>query len=153
MNSIDLVEQFHEAFDAPVYDRPTLPTYKDAYKPYERMFKILGEILKEDTNDSRSLLRIKLIFEELKELFEAVDKGDFVEILDALTDIQYVLDGTYLEFGLGSYKDAAFREVHRSNMSKLGEDGKPVRRADGKILKGPNFTKPDLNGVLLGTIK
>ena len=85
------------------------------------------------------------VYEELDELKEALEQGDVVETLDALTDLQYVLDGAYLSFGLQDQKMAAFTEVHRSNMSKLGEDGKPIRReSDGKVLKGPDYFKPDL---------
>ena len=99
------------------------------------------------TND----LRINLLAEELDELREALVAGDIVEVLDALTDLQYVLDGAYLSFGLHDVKDAAFAEVQRSNMSKLGEDGKPIRReSDGKILKGPNFFEPDLSQFIKG---
>jgi len=89
-------------------------------------------------------VRVSLLEEEIGELREAVEAGDMVEVLDALCDIQYVLDGAFLEFGLHSVKDAAFAEVQASNMSKLGEDGKPILREDGKILKGPNFRPPNL---------
>lgn len=73
---------------------------------------------------------------------------DLPNVLQELSDIQYVLDGTYLSLGLHRYKNFAFLEVHNSNMSKLGEDGKPVRREDGKIMKGPNYWYPDMNKVL-----
>lgn len=90
-------------------------------------------------------LRINLLAEELEELKEALANNDTLETLDALIDLQYVLDGAFLSFGLHHVKDAAFEEVHRSNMSKLGEDGKPIRRPeDGKVMKGPNYFKPDL---------
>ena len=89
-------------------------------------------------------LRVSLLQEELNELAEAIDTNDIVGVLDALTDLQYVLDGTYLSFGLHDLKQVAFAEVHSSNMSKLGEDGKPIYRDDGKILKGPNYFKPNL---------
>lgn len=90
-------------------------------------------------------LRINLLAEELDELKEALANNDPLETLDALIDLQYVLDGAFISFGLHHVKDAAFEEVHRSNMSKLGEDGKPIRRPeDGKVMKGPNYFKPDL---------
>lgn len=90
-------------------------------------------------------LRINLLQEELDELKEALDNDDYVETLDALIDLQYVLDGAFLSFGMQDVKEAAFNEVHRSNMSKLGEDGKPIRReGDGKVMKGPNYFKPDM---------
>lgn len=92
--------------------------------------------------------RITLLQEELDELSDAIEQGDVLETLDALTDLQYVLDGTYIIFGLDELKDKAFEEVHRSNMSKLGGDGKPILREDGKILKGPNYFKPNLTQFL-----
>ena len=88
-------------------------------------------------------LREKLIREELREYLEAVVAGDIVEIADALADLTYVVVGTAVAHGLTRF-DAIFAEVHRSNMSKLGADGKPVKRADGKVLKGQNYSPPDL---------
>ena len=91
-------------------------------------------------------LRINLLAEELDELKEALVNNDPLETLDALIDLQYVLDGAFISFGMHHVKDDAFAEVHRSNMSKLGEDGKPIRRPeDGKVMKGPNYFKPDLS--------
>jgi predicted HAD superfamily Cof-like phosphohydrolase len=87
-------------------------------------------------------LRVELIAEELKELVEAINDKDIVEVADALTDILYVTYGAGHAFGVDL--DACFDEVQRSNMSKLGEDGKPIYREDGKILKGPNYFAPDL---------
>ena len=88
-------------------------------------------------------LRVRLLVEELTELEDAIAAGDIIEVMDALTDLQYVLDGAYLEFGVAAAKNMGSTEVHMSNMSKLGEDGKPILREDGKILKGPNYWKPD----------
>lgn len=99
-------------------------------------------------NKEVNKLRVSLLKEEVGELESALKKRDPVAVLDALTDIQYVLDGAYLALGFHGMKDAATREVHRSNMSKLGADGKPIRREDGKILKGPNFTPPDLGKII-----
>jgi hypothetical protein len=90
------------------------------------------------------LMRLTLLNEELNELEVAVRDNDKVAILDALTDLQYVLDGTYIIFGLADVKDRAFAEVHRSNMSKLGADGKAVLREDGKVLKPPGWSPPSL---------
>ena len=87
-------------------------------------------------------LRYDLIKEELDELFEALGNKDMVEIADALTDILYVTYGAGHAFGIDL--DKCFEEVQRSNMSKLGVDGKPIYREDGKVLKGPNYFKPDL---------
>ena len=87
-----------------------------------------------------------LIYEELMELNEAMDSSDLVGIADALADIIYVTAQQAVTIGLPI--DALLREVQRSNMSKLGEDGKPIFREDGKVLKGPNFSEPDLLKVL-----
>ena len=91
-------------------------------------------------------LRLELIREELEELHEAVDAKDLVEVADALTDLLYVVYGAGHAFGIDL--DECFLEVHNSNMSKLGEDGRPIYREDGKVLKGPNFFQPDLEGIL-----
>jgi predicted HAD superfamily Cof-like phosphohydrolase len=127
--------------------RTTLEQVREFHETYGLPVKASPDISDPKTND----LRINLLAEELDELREALVAGDIVEVLDALTDLQYVLDGAYLSFGLHDVKDAAFAEVQRSNMSKLGEDGKPIRReSDGKILKGPNFFEPDLSQFIKG---
>ena len=95
---------------------------------------------------SVSELRYELIREELEELREGLDKRDIVEIADALTDLLYVVYGAGHSFGIDL--DKCFEEVHNSNMSKLGEDGKPIYREDGKVMKGPSYFKPDLKNVL-----
>lgn len=119
-----LVKEFHEKFGHPVKDKPDL------------------------LNHNLNELRVDLIDEELGELNEALSAGNEVAVLDALVDLQYVLDGAFLSLGFWKMKDAAMAEVHRSNMSKLGVDGKPIVREDGKILKGPNYNEPDLAKVL-----
>ena len=91
-------------------------------------------------------LRLELIDEEVEELRVAVANRDMVEIADALTDILYVVYGAGHTFGIDL--DACFDEVHASNMSKLGEDGKPIKREDGKVMKGPGFFAPDLESIL-----
>jgi len=91
-------------------------------------------------------LRLELIQEELEELREAVGNADIVEVADALTDILYVTYGAGHAFGINL--DKCFEEVQASNMSKLGEDDKPIYREDGKIMKGPNYFQPDLTSVL-----
>ena len=93
-------------------------------------------------------LRVDLIAEELKELKEAIRDKDIVEVADALTDLLYVVYGAGHAFGIDL--DACFSEVHRSNMSKLGSDGKPIYREDGKVLKGPDFFDPDLTKIVQG---
>ena len=98
-------------------------------------------------DDDTVSLRIELIAEELNELFDACEKKDIIEVADALTDILYVTYGAGHAFGIDL--DKCFTEVQRSNMSKLGEDGKPIYRDDGKVLKGPNYSEPNLKSVLL----
>ena len=88
-------------------------------------------------------LRIDLINEELSELREAVKKKDIKEVADALTDILYVTYGAGHAFGINL--DKCFEEVQNSNMSKLGSDGKPIYNEQGKVMKGPDYFKPNLN--------
>ena len=104
------------------------------------------KIKPEFPGDETVALRIELIAEELNELFDACEKRDIVEVADALTDILYVTYGAGHAFGIDL--DKCFTEVQRSNMSKLGEDGKPIYRDDGKVLKGPNYSEPDLKKFL-----
>ena len=88
-------------------------------------------------------LRIDLIKEELEELTEAINNKDLLEVADALTDILYVTYGAGHAFGIDL--DKCFDEVQNSNMSKLGENGKPIYNDSGKVMKGPNYFKPDLS--------
>ncbi|MDB9793064.1 nucleoside triphosphate pyrophosphohydrolase family protein [Pelagibacteraceae bacterium] len=88
-------------------------------------------------------LRYDLIQEELDELKEAIDNKDIKEVADALTDILYVTYGAGHAFGINL--DKCFEEVQKSNMSKLGSDGKPIYNETGKVMKGPNYFKPNLN--------
>ena len=120
--SFELVGDFMEAFGQDVNIEPTWPDF------------------------STRELRLELIQEEVDELGEAMAQRDMVGIADALTDILYVVYGTGHSYGIDL--DECFQEVHSSNMSKLGEDGKPIRRDDGKILKGPNYFEPDLESIL-----
>lgn len=94
-------------------------------------------------------IRKNLISEEVKELFKAMDEGDLIEILDAICDLNYVINGTTLAYGLQDIAEEAQDEVHRSNMSKAGEDGKVIMREDGKILKPSTWSPPDLKKILL----
>ena len=91
-------------------------------------------------------LRINLIEEELNELKEAVKNNDIVEVADALTDILYVTYGAGHSFGVDL--DKCFDEVQRSNMSKLGVDGKPIYNESGKVMKGPDYFAPDLKKII-----
>jgi predicted HAD superfamily Cof-like phosphohydrolase len=123
-SALEMVEEFHQAFGCPVLKTPTIPDY------------------------TRAELRCKLINEEAQEVLTAIVKEDMIGILDGLCDLLYVVYGTAHEYGLGPVLKEAIREVHRSNMSKLNGDGTPIIRNDGKVLKGPNYTPPDLEGIL-----
>lgn len=93
-------------------------------------------------------LRFDLMAEENKEYLEAAKNDDLVEVADALGDMLYILCGTIIEHGMQYKIGEVFEEIQRSNMSKLGGDGKPVYREDGKVLKGPNYFKPDIAKIL-----
>ena len=95
------------------------------------------------SDEKTNKLRIELIKEELDELTEAIKQNDLLEVADALTDILYVTYGAGHAFGIDL--DKCFDEVQNSNMSKLGEDGKPIYSESGKVMKGPNYFKPDLS--------
>lgn len=104
-----------------------------------------GQEVKTDpeyAGDDVAVLRYELIKEELQELYDAFTDKDMPEVADALTDLLYVVYGAGHSFGIDL--DACFDHVHASNMSKLGEDGKPIYREDGKVLKGPNYWEPNM---------
>jgi predicted HAD superfamily Cof-like phosphohydrolase len=86
--------------------------------------------------------------EENEEYLEAANNNDLVEVADALGDMLYILCGTIIEHGMQDKIEEVFNEIQRSNMSKLGEDGKPIYREDGKVLKGPNYFKPNIKDIL-----
>ncbi|MFM9826294.1 hypothetical protein [Flavobacterium sp.] len=98
--------------------------------------------------DNKNMLRYNLMKEENEEYLEAVQNNDLVEIADALGDMMYILCGTIIEHGLQHQIEEVFDEIQRSNMSKLGEDGNPIYREDGKVMKGPNYFKPDFTKIL-----
>ena len=99
------------------------------------------------SSDKINILRINLIEEELDELKQAINQKNLIEVADALTDILYVTYGAGHAFGINL--DKCFEEVQNSNMSKLGDDGKPIYSEKGKVMKGPNYFKPDLSKFLL----
>ena len=108
--------------------------------------KTFGQDVKQSSSfssDKINALRVNLIKEELDELIEAMNKKDLVEVADALTDILYVTYGAGHAFGINL--DDCFEEVQNSNMSKLDNNGKPIYNENGKVMKGPNYFKPDLN--------
>ena len=123
--TISAVEIFHDAFGI-----------KNNYEPTINL------------SEKDIELRYNLMNEENSEYLEAAKNGDIVEVADALGDMLYILAGTIIEHGM-QYKIAeVFDEIQRSNMSKLGSDGQPIYREDGKVLKGPNYFKPNLKAIL-----
>ncbi len=124
-NKLTSVQTFHEAFGLSVSQKPTAA-------------------LDENTIN----LRYNLMDEENKEYLEAAKNGDMIEVADALGDMLYILCGTILAHGMQHKIEEVFAEIQRSNMSKLGDDGKPIYREDGKVLKGPNYFKPNIAAIL-----
>ncbi|MFC6859249.1 pyrophosphohydrolase domain-containing protein [Zunongwangia atlantica] len=122
---IDAVTQFHNAFGLGVSEQPLAS---------------LG--------DAKNKLRFELMKEENEEYLEAAQNNDLVEVADALGDMLYILCGTIIEHGMQHKIEEVFDEIQRSNMSKLGADGKPIYREDGKVLKGPNYFKPNIREIL-----
>ena len=118
MSNFEKVKKFMETFGQEIREKATFP------------------------NDKITSLRYELIKEELSEFKEAIEKRDLKEVADALTDILYVTYGAGHAFGINL--DKCFQEVQNSNMSKLGKDGKPIYNEKGKVMKGPNYFKPDL---------
>lgn len=118
---IEALKEFHTAFGLGYEKEPTAQRPKEIYK-----------------------LRHRLMQEENEEYLEAAKNQDLIGIADALGDMLYVLLGTVIEHGMQDKIDAIFEEIHASNMSKLGEDGKPIYRGDGKILKGKHYFRPNL---------
>ncbi len=122
---IEAVKEFHEAFGLGIKNKPTA-----------------------DLGEAKNLLRYKLMREENEEYLEAANNNDLVEVADALGDMLYILCGTILEHGLQHKIEEVFEEIQRSNMSKLGADGKPIYREDGKVLKGPSYFQPNIEQIL-----
>ncbi len=108
----------------------------------------VSEEMKAELGTLQNELRYNLMKEENEEYLEAVQNNDIIEIADALGDMLYILCGTILEHGLQHKIEEVFDEIQRSNMSKLGEDGKPIYREDGKVMKGPNYFKPNFEKIL-----
>lgn len=124
-NKIAAVHEFHESFGLGIKNSPTA-----------------------DLGIRKNLLRYELMREENEEYLEAANHNDLVEVADALGDMLYILCGTIIEHGMQHKIEEVFNEIQRSNMSKLGADGKPIYREDGKVLKGPSYFKPDILGIL-----
>jgi predicted HAD superfamily Cof-like phosphohydrolase len=124
-NKIAAVHEFHTAFGLGIKDAPQA-----------------------DLGVKKNQLRHELMREENEEYMEAATKNDVVEVADALGDMLYILCGTIIEHGMQHKIEEVFNEIQRSNMSKLGADGKPIYREDGKVLKGPNYFKPNIAKIL-----
>lgn len=121
----------------------------NSVKEFHTAFEIgYSESPKSDLGEIKNLLRYNLMKEENEEYLEAVQNNDLIEIADALGDMLYILCGTIIEHGLQHKIEAVFDEIQRSNMSKLDQDGKPIYREDGKVMKGPNYFKPDFSKII-----
>ena len=121
----------------------------NAVKAFHSAFEIgFSTTPKVDLGENKNLLRYNLMKEENEEYLIAVQNNDLTEIADALGDMLYILCGTIIEHGLQDKIEAVFEEIQRSNMSKLDENGKPVYRQDGKVMKGSNYFKPDFSKIL-----
>jgi len=121
----------------------------EAVKTFHTAFKIgHRETPKASLGIEKNMLRYKLMREENEEYLEAANEDDLIEVADALGDMLYILCGTIIEHGLQHKIEEVFDEIQRSNMSKLGEDGEPIYREDGKVLKGPNYFKPKIQEIL-----
>lgn len=127
----------------------TFETIINHVKTFHESFGINNENSpKADVGSNTIDLRYKLMREENEEYWEAAKDGDLVEIADALGDQLYILCGTILAHGMQHKIVEVFEEIQKSNMSKLGADGKPIYREDGKVMKGPNYFKPNIKGIL-----
>ncbi|WP_281847042.1 nucleoside triphosphate pyrophosphohydrolase family protein [Olleya namhaensis] len=121
----------------------------EAVKAFHTAFKIgHKEAPKADLGEAKNKLRFELMREENAEYLEAAQNNDLVEVADALGDMLYILCGTIIEHGMQHKIEEVFNEIQLSNMSKLGEDGEPIYREDGKVLKGPNYFKPNIKAIL-----
>jgi predicted HAD superfamily Cof-like phosphohydrolase len=121
----------------------------NAVKEFHTAFEIgYSESPKANLGETKNVLRYNLMKEENEEYLEAVQNNDLIEIADALGDMLYILCGTIIEHGLQDKIEAVFDEIQRSNMSKLGSDGRPIYREDGKVMKGPNYFKPDFSKII-----
>ena len=124
-HQIEAVKIFHEIYKLSYKENPTTEIGLDKIK-----------------------LRFNLMAEENQEYLQAAKNNDLVEVADALGDMLYILCGTIIEHGMQDKIEEIFDEIQKSNLSKLGEDGKPIYRNDGKVMIGPNYFKPDISKVL-----
>ena len=124
-HQIEAVKIFHEIYKLSYKENPTTEIGLDKIK-----------------------LRFNLMAEENQEYLQAAKNNDLIEVADALGDMLYILCGTIIEHGMQDKIEEVFDEIQKSNLSKLGKDGKPIYRNDGKVMKGPNYFKPNISKVL-----
>ncbi len=124
-HQLNSVKKFHQVFKLNYSESPTTKISKETIK-----------------------LRFKLMAEENEEYLHAAKNNDLVEVADALGDMMYILCGTIIEHGLQYKIEKIFDEIQKSNLSKLGNDGLPIYRDDGKVMKGPNYFKPNISKIL-----
>ena len=124
-HQIEAVKIFHEIYKLSYEENPTTEIGLDKIK-----------------------LRFNLMAEENQEYLQAAKNNDLIEVADALGDMLYILCGTIIEHGMQDKIEEVFNEIQKSNLSKLGKDGKPIYRNDGKVMKGPNYFKPNISKVL-----
>ena len=124
-DKINSVKEFHKEFNLDFLESP-----------------------KANIGHKKNKLRFDLMKEENEEYLNAANNNDLIEVADALGDMLYILCGTIIEHGFQYKIDEIFDEIQNSNMSKLGKDGKPIYREDGKVLKGPNYFKPNIEKIL-----
>ncbi|MGB2129195.1 MAG: hypothetical protein ACPHXR_06920 [Flavicella sp.] len=120
-----------------------------AVQAFHTAFKLgYKEIPTANLGTAKNNLRFNLMAEENEEYLEAAQNNDLVEVADALGDMLYILCGTIIEHGMQHKIEEVFEEIQRSNMSKLDSNGEPIYREDGKVLKGPNYFKPNIKKIL-----
>ena len=121
----------------------------DKVSEFHRTFRLgIEEKPVSTLENGKARLRYELMKEENEEYIEAAENDDIIEVADALGDMLYILCGTIIEHGMTGLIEEVFDEIHKSNMSKLGEDGNPVYREDGKVIKGPNYFRPDIAKII-----
>jgi predicted HAD superfamily Cof-like phosphohydrolase len=125
-NKLKSVQEFHKVFGLGIQQKPVA-----------------------NLSENKLKLRFDLMAEENEEYLEAAKENDVIEVADALGDMLYILCGTILEHGMQYKIEEVFDEIQRSNMSKLGADGKPIYREDGKVMKGPNYFKPNISEIIV----
>lgn len=150
--TIDMVREFHEAFELGWNERPRMPL---THPRMHHFVASLGNLAREmhqaamATGGNVALLRLQLMTEELAEVAEAVFQEDTTATLHELADLRYVCDGTIGQLGLAPVFRAAFEEIHRANMSKLDEGGRPIRDSAGRVVKSELYKPADISRLIV----